>query len=145
MDKGQKSQIKAGQNERDELRGRFTAWMETTVFRAKLKYLRKNEYIIETISLEDVPEGALEWREPVFEGKTRDHHDFDFEEERLAKAFKELPLMRKEILRLLFVEEKTPAEIALQMNCSIQHVYNQRSLALKKLKCMMTQEGDSYL
>lgn len=30
---------------------------------------------------------------------------FDFEEQRLAEAFRELPLMRRRILEMLFVEE----------------------------------------
>ena len=145
MNKEQKNNAEQQQYERDELRARFTAWLETTVFRAKLKYLRKHEQIIETISIEDLPECALEWREPVFDGRYMEGHDFDFEEERLARAFSDLPLMRKEILRLLFVEEKTPAEIASQMNCSVQHVYNQRSIALKKLKSKLTQEGDESI
>ena len=66
---------------------------------------------------------------------------FTFEEERLAKAFSQLPLMRQRILTLLFVNELTPAEIAKQMNCSVQHVYNQRSLALKRLRQLLREEG----
>lgn len=130
--------------ERDELRARFTGWLETTVYRAKLNYIRKTSQKIETVSIEEVAESSLvsggqeqEWCRHL---SAKDA--FDFEEEKLAKAFAELPLMRQRILTMLFVEEKKPYEIAAKLNCSIQHVYNQRSLALKKLRTMLAKGGD---
>jgi DNA-directed RNA polymerase specialized sigma24 family protein len=42
---------------------------------------------------------------------------------------------------MLFVEERTPKEIAGQMDCSLQHVYKQRSQALKQLKQMLEKGG----
>jgi sigma-70, region 4 len=65
---------------------------------------------------------------------------FDFEEQRLAEAFRELPLMRRRILEMLFVEELTPSEIAAKLHCSVQHVYNQRSLAIKRLRERLIKE-----
>ncbi|MDO4286412.1 MAG: sigma-70 family RNA polymerase sigma factor [Eubacteriales bacterium] len=130
--------------EKDELRARFTGWLETTVYRAKLNYIRKTSQKIETVSIEEVAESSLvsgsqeqEWCRHL---SPKDA--FDFEEEKLAKAFAELPLMRQRILTMLFVEEKKPDEIAAKLNCSIQHVYNQRSLALKKLRTMLAEGGD---
>ena len=51
---------------------------------------------------------------------------FAFEEERLADAFANLPIKRQRILTMLFVEERKPEEIAKELNCSPQHVYDQR-------------------
>lgn len=65
---------------------------------------------------------------------------FDFEEQRLAEAFRELPLMRRRILEMLFVEELAPSEIAAKLHCSVQHVYNQRSLAIKRLRERLIKE-----
>ena len=65
---------------------------------------------------------------------------FDFEEQRLAEAFRELPLMRRRILEMLFVEDLTPSEIAAKLHCSVQHVYNQRSLAIKRLRERLIKE-----
>ena len=45
--------------ERDELRARFTRWLETVIKRAKIDYLRKYENRPETISYEDIPEKEL--------------------------------------------------------------------------------------
>ena len=67
--------------------------------------------------------------------------DFDFEEERLADAFAKLPIRRQKILTMLFVEEKKPEEIAKELNCSAQHVYDQRYQALKKLRIELSKEG----
>ena len=72
----------------------------------------------------------------------RSQTDFDFEEEKLARVFSELPLMRREVLRLLFVEEKTPEEIAQQLQCSVEMVYKQKSRALIKLRAALTEGAD---
>ena len=125
----------------DELRARFTGWLDTVVYRAKLKYLRKQNREIETIPIDDIPEQYMEFHESGYSSVGASAQDFDFEEERLAVAFSQLPLMRKEVLRLLFVEELEPSEIAAHMNCSVQHVYNQRSLAIKKLREQLEEEG----
>lgn len=130
--------------EKDELRARFTAWLDTTVYRAKLKYLRKMDQNMEVVSIDDISESMLGCQEPGFEHGFAEERDFDFEEEKLATAFAELPLMRKEILRLLFVEEMEPGEIAAHLNCSVQHVYNQRSLAIKKLRKTLVDGGNDH-
>lgn len=128
--------------EHDELRARFTAWLDTVVYRAKLKYLRKKDREAATVSIDEVPEQYLGWYEQSYDSYNAHKIDFEFEEEKLAQAFSMLPLMRKEVLRLLFVEEKDPAEIADRLNCSVQHVYNQRSLAIKKLRQLFNEDGD---
>lgn len=69
---------------------------------------------------------------------------FDFEEERLAKAFYQLPLMKRKILEMLFVENIKPDEIAKRLNCSPQYVYNQRLRAIKKLREELAKGGDIY-
>ena len=33
------NRVMPGQTEKDELRARFTGWLDTTLYRAKLKYL----------------------------------------------------------------------------------------------------------
>lgn len=122
-------------NEADEkLRAEFTRFLETMVRRAKINYLTKYRQRAEIISLDEVPEQA----QPTDEIRlSNSQTEFEFEEERLANAFSTLPLMRRKILQLLFVEELTPQEIAKRMNCSVGHVYNQRSLALKKLRNLL--------
>lgn len=127
--------------EKDELRARFTAWLDVVVYHAKLKYIRKFERKIVTIPLDEAPESFLQYSEAFF-NQSEFSSSFDFEEEKLAKAYSSLPLMRREILRLLFVEDLKAVEIAKRLNCSVQHVYNQRSLALKRLRQLLSEDGN---
>ena len=131
------------QENEDVLRARFTKWLDIVIYRAKLKYLRRAEIVVvklETISFEELPESS----QPVYEDRMRLNDsklDFDFEEERLADAFAKLPIKRQQILTMLFVEVKKPEEIAKELNCSAQHVYDQRYQALKKLRIELSKEG----
>ena len=129
------------QDYEDVLRARFTKWLDIVIYRAKLKYLRKTETKLETVSLEELPESSLPvYKEDLYKGFSKTA--FDFEEERLADAFVKLPIRRQQILTMLFVEEKKTEEIAKELNCSPQHVYDQKYQALKKLRIELTKEGD---
>lgn len=122
--------------ERDELRAKFTRWLETVIKRAKIDYLRKYENRPETISYEDIPEKELidlAQRE-LWPSSTRMQTPYDFEEERLTKAFMELPLKRRQVMELLFLADLSETETAKRLNCSLQYVRNQRCIALKKLR-----------
>ena len=72
------------------------------------------------------------------------YKDFDFAEERIAKAFSELPWMRREVLRLLFVELKKPREIAELLHCSEDYVSLQKTRALNKLRIELNEGGSTY-
>ena len=130
--------------ERDELRAKFTRWLETVIKRAKIDYLRKYENRPETISYEDIPEKELinlAQRE-LWPSSTRMQTPYDFEEERLTKAFMELPLKRRQVMELLFLEDLSEAETAQRLNCLLQYVRNQRCIALKKLRSRLMEGGD---
>jgi len=73
---------------------------------------------------------------------TRMQSPYDFEEERLTKAFMELPLKRRQVMELLFLEDLSEAETAKRLNCSLQYVRNQRCIALKKLRSRLMEGGD---
>lgn len=117
-------------DEPDVLRARFTKWLEKLIKNARIDYLRQLKNVPETISIDSLFEDEQlvgDSDVTISDSKTA----FDFEEERLAKAFYELPLMKRRILEMLFVEEIKPEEIAKRLNCSAQYVYNQRSRAIK--------------
>lgn len=124
--------------ERDELRGRFTRFMEVCVQNARSNYCTKLSRQLPTISIEDVPERFLMEERSL---ECEDEKEFDFEEEKLAIAFQTLPLMRRRILTMLFVEQLPPQAIAARLNCSVQYVYNQRSLAIKTLRRIIANGG----
>lgn len=122
---------------RDELRGQFTRWIVITAEHAQKNYLRAEKKQLQTVPLEEADVAIVDTA-LLSAGVTPDI--FDFEEQRLAEAFRELPLMRRRILEMLFVEELTPSEIAAKLHCSVQHVYNQRSLAIKRLRERLIKE-----
>lgn len=59
---------------------------------------------------------------------------FDFENEHLAKLFMKLAPKKRKVLEMLFVHCLEPEDVAKNLQCTLQHVYNMRSLALKELK-----------
>ena len=126
----------------DMLRARFTAWLDTVLYRAKLRYLYNERQKIETVSMDLFPSDLIQDPNDCFKQVVRSQTDFDFEEEKLAKAFYELPLMRREVLRLIFVEEKSNKEIAVQLHCSKEYVRLQKFRALKKLRQQLEDGGD---
>mgnify|MGYP000059683321 CR=1 FL=1 len=128
--------------ENDELRARFTNWLNKLIYRAKLNYLKKQKNNPIMLSLDDIPEENLRSTDIESLVEASDTNSFEFEEEKLAKVFSELPLMKQKILIMLFVEEKTPNAIAKKLNCSVQHVYNQRSLAIKTLRILLMKGGE---
>ena len=132
------------ESEKDELRARFTGWLEVTLYRAKLNYLKKQDRERNTIYVEALPEELLveENLESKWVHRLTEQNGFDFEEEKLERAFQDLTQQRQRILIMLFLEEKTPEEIARQLGCSQQNVYKQRSKALAALRNMLEKGGE---
>lgn len=71
--------------ERDELRGRFTRFMEVTVRNARIDYLRKLKRQVPTVPLDSIPESQLGYAD-----SRPSNVGFDFDDERLSQAFVEL-------------------------------------------------------
>lgn len=114
--------------ERDELRARFTKWMEVTVYRARLNYLKEQSRRVDTVPLEDAPMEQLYCQDmPAGES-------FDFAEECLSDAFAQLPAVKKKIIAMLFLMDMRPEEVAEELDCTMQYVYKQKSLAIKTLR-----------
>ena len=122
-----------------QLRARFTIWLEQLMYHARVNYLKKYYSSPESVGLSQVPEEQLA-EEDDYDMDDITEDGFVFEEERLAQAYSRLPLMRKRILTLLFVEQLEPAEIAAQLHCSVQNVYNQKYRAIKVLKEWLSEE-----
>ncbi|MDO4757153.1 MAG: sigma-70 family RNA polymerase sigma factor [Parabacteroides sp.] len=123
-----------GQSEPDVLRARFTNWIEKLIKNAKIDYIRQlNKAEPEFVSIDELfeDEQLIGARDVVI---SEDKDSFDFQEERLAEAFYKLPLMKRKILELLFIECIKPEEIASRLNCSSDYVYLQRKRAINKLR-----------
>ena len=86
-------------SEHDELRARFTAWLETTVYRARLKYLEREKPKVNIVSIEELPESALAVSEKAAY-YANPKSAFDFEEERLAEQVALNGRLLKQIVEL---------------------------------------------
>lgn len=109
------------------------------VKRAKIDYIRRlnrrsNEISIEDEQLTDKliyePSSEIEGPETCFE----------FDNRTLSAAFKKSAPKRRRLLELLFIHNMTPDDVAVELRCSLQHVYNLRSLTLKELKSRLNEE-----
>lgn len=128
--------------EKDLLRAKFTSWLSTTLIRARADYIDRLARQPLEVSLDSIPANLIADPKNPYEAVERNGSDFEFEEARLANAFAELPLMRREVLRLLFVEMKDPDEISAILHCSTQYVNLQKFRALKHLRELLMEGGD---
>ena len=64
---------------------------------------------------------------------------FQFEEERLARAFFSLPLQRQQILTMLYVDELPPEEIARVLHCSVDNIYKTKRRTLNSLRKLLNE------
>ena len=119
---------------------RFTAWIKIVVKHTKIDYIRHLKSQLRELPLDEVIEMCPssccsdEWI-----GLDR---AFDFENELLNEAISNLPPKRREVLEMSFILELTPEEIATNLGCTVQHVYNQKSLALKDLSNALKSYGN---
>lgn len=103
------------------------------VKRAKIDYIRRLKRHSSEISIDDEQLTDKLICEPVNETDTTDN-GFAFNNERLSAIFRKMAPKRRQVLEMLFVHNMTPEEISLEIQCSLQHIYNLRSLAIKELK-----------
>lgn len=99
---------------------------------ARIDYLRKLKRQVPTAPLDRIQESQLVYADPLPSGV-----GFDFDDERLYRAFAELNSVRQRILTLLFVHEMKPSEITWLLDCPVEYVYKQRSQAIKRLRQML--------
>lgn len=131
--------------DRELLRARFTLWLDKTLARASARFRdqMKDKLAdeIEIISFDAFPSDYIADPSNPYAVVEIGNRDFDFAEERIARAFSELPWMRREVLRLLFVEQKKPREIATILHCSEDYVSLQKTRALNKLRLVLNEGG----
>jgi len=123
----------------DDLRNRFTAYMQKVVYHAKVDYIRRRKAQRSSSEVVPAEATALSYEQDFHSAADA---DFDFEEQRLADSFAALPLMRRQILKLLFVQGLTAMEVAEELGCSLDYVYTNKRRALQKLREQMREGGE---
>lgn len=124
-----------------ELIAQFTSFMVRVVTSAKIDYIRRQHHWKQEVLMDKLPEppepppNTERWLNGISQS------EFYFAEETIAKALSDLPLLRRQILELSFIEELTAQEIADLLKCSVKYVYNQKHVALKKLRDILLNGG----
>ncbi len=115
----------------DRLRCEFTAWLEKVIVRAKIDYIRKNKKYLEVISMDELSQETLSVCDPPIRENS---NQFEFNDTRMERAFSSLTDLRRQVLILLYVEEKSTIEAAKELGCSLNTLSHNRCRALKMLK-----------
>ena len=123
----------------DDLRNQFTAYMQKVVYHAKVDYIRRKKVHHSNAGADAATASELSYEQDF---RLASDADFDFEEQRLADSFASLPLIRKQILKLLFVQGLTAMEVAEELGCSLDYVYSNKRRALEKLRDQMQEGGE---
>jgi len=121
------------------LLGRFTVWMEWVVIHAAADYLRRQSHLEHEVSLEQPEFEDLIYEDPFPASKD----EFEFQEDKLARAFSGLTLLRRRILTLIFVEGLPVREVADKLGCSADYVYLQKHRTLKAMRDYLMEGGSS--
>ena len=124
----------------DDLRNMFTAYMQKVVAHAKIDYIRRKTAQSKRCTQRTLPERQESSYEQDF--RLAPQNEFDFEEQRLADSFASLPLIRRQILTLLFVQELTAMEVAEELGCSLDYVYSNKRRALRKMQDQLREGGE---
>lgn len=126
--------------EKDELRARFTKWIEVSLYRARVNYLKKMDLDRRVIyadkAWDDIPDNVDVEREILEETI------FDFKSDILEDAFYKLSDLQKDILIMLFLRDMKPVDIAEILNCSLPQIYKQKNKALSALRSQLMKGGD---
>lgn len=130
------------EDQTDELRARFTVFIKQLIIHAKISYLRQLKKASIDISFEEMENILVQDFDDQYKEFTKERMSFDFEEDTLAKAFASLPLMKKRILKLTFLYDYSPTEIAQILHCPKKYVYDQKYLAMKKIEKLMEENHD---
>jgi len=119
----------------DEIRAMYSVYIERVAGYARKEYLRTLNYRAKEISLDGLSEDNLPRAdEPSLAS------EFAFEEGKLSQTLNEMPLRRRQVLILAFIDKLPAQEISELLGCSVSYVYKQKCLALQKLK--ETREDD---
>lgn len=123
------------------LRCRFTKWLEILIYRVKINYLSDLSRRTETISLDELIDKGFQAEDPQNAYNAVDSdNSFSFNDDAIGEAVMNLPEKRRRILELLFIEGLKPIEVSQLLGCSLQHVYNRRSAAIKELRRALNEE-----
>lgn len=120
---------------------KFTAWLKVLVKRARVDYFRRKQNLEREVFFDDL--GEQDIRYIISNNPTEFKEAFEtFENKDLSEIYEQLTDTQRSVLYRIFVCEETTTEIALSTGWSIQHIYNQKYLAIKKFREFFKENGN---
>ena len=113
---------------KDVLRMRFTAWLGKVMYHSR------------EVDIDQLPEETLS-AEDVYDLWGDKPRDFYFENKHIDDEIRHLTPDRHQLLRMIYIEQMTSREISVALGCTIQNVYNQKSLILRYLRSRLREES----
>ena len=127
--------MQTSKNVDEELRGRFTIWLEKTLLRKRNKFLARMRSPYVVVSLDVLPETAL----PFFPEPEVRETDFWFEDEDLRSAYHQLYPQYRKFLILLYVYQLKPSEISKLGYCKgSRKLYSIKYRILQELRAALS-------
>ena len=127
--------MQTSRNEDEELRGRFTIWLEKTLLRKRNKYLARMRAPYLVVSLDVLSETAL----PFFPEPEIRETDFCFEDADLCFAYHQLYPQYRKLLILLYVYQLKPSEISKMGYCKgTRQLYSIKYRILQELRAALS-------
>ena len=126
--------------QKDELRMRFTAWISLVMYHARVDSLKRKHKYPKTLDIDRVPEHNLVV-EDIYDLWGDEPRDFYFDDKRIDDEIQQLPREQHQILIMLYFGQMTPREISLTLGCTVQNIYNQKSLALQSLRYKLQEKS----
>lgn len=126
-------------NHEDEIKIRFTAWLRTLVKRARIDYLRTNNYRKIEVLLSDLSNNSnLSYEmQKILLKQDIENGEYEFEREDISRAFAFLTATRRKVLLLLYIEGMSQKEVAQKLGISVQRVSKIKQDALFELKKLL--------
>ena len=126
--------------QKDELRMRFTAWLDKVMYHAREDYLKRLRKLPGTVDIDKVPEEILA-AEDSYDLWGNCPRDFFFEKKRFNDALHLLTDEQHQLLVMLYIDQMTAREISVALGCTVQNVYNRKSLTLQYLRNTLQEES----
>ena len=119
--------------EQNVLQARFTVWLKKLIVRAKINYIKRLKRNSDEF-LDDYEENRF--GHDFSFGTQNDN--FDFEDKKYNRAISKLSESKRNILISIYIKNMSAEEIAKESGVTVQHIYNQHSLAIKQLKSILS-------
>ena len=130
-----------GSNDEDtELIAQFTSFMRVLVKDARVDYLRRQKHWYKEVPLDSILNTADDFFTDSYTFANGEH-GFDFDCDSVSDVYSRLSPIQRQILVLFFVDGYNPQEIADRLSCSVKQVYDQKYIALKKIREYVMKEG----